>query len=87
MLLTQRFILEPQVELNLYSRADPRRLVGSGVSDLDAGLRLRYEIVRKFAPYIGVSYSKSFGTTAAFTRAAGGPTSQLQIAVGVRAWL
>ena len=53
LLLTQRLILQPQVELNVYSKGDPARLVGAGFSDIDTGLRLRYEFSRKFAPYLG----------------------------------
>ncbi|HEY2662145.1 MAG TPA: copper resistance protein B, partial [Caulobacteraceae bacterium] len=59
LLLTQRLILSPQGEVNLYSRADPIRHIGAGVSQLDAGLRLRYEITRKFAPYIGVAIERA----------------------------
>ena len=50
LLLTQRLILQPQIEIDLYSKADPARLVGAGFSDIDTGLRLRYEISRNFAP-------------------------------------
>jgi copper resistance protein B len=58
-LLTQRLVLEPQLEVNGYTRADGPMQVGSGWSQLDAGARLRYEIRRKFAPYAGVSYVRS----------------------------
>jgi copper resistance protein B len=85
-LLTQRLILEPQIEINLYTKDDPRRLVGSGLSDIDTGLRLRYEITRKFAPYIGVSYESKFGNTADFVRSEGEKPSALRFTVGVRAW-
>jgi len=54
LLLTQRLILQPQIELNIYSKADPSRLVGAGFSDIDTGLRLRYEFSRTFAPYLGI---------------------------------
>ena len=55
LLITQQLILQPQIELNLYSKADPARLVGAGFSDIDTGLRLRYEFSRNFAPYLGWS--------------------------------
>ena len=55
LLITNRLILQPEVELNFYSKGDPAREVGAGLSDIDAGLRLRYELTRKFAPYIGVA--------------------------------
>jgi copper resistance protein B len=59
LLLMQRLVLEPQVELNGYTRADRQMQIASGWSQIDAGIRLRYEIGRKFAPYIGVSYVRS----------------------------
>ncbi|TPW33692.1 copper resistance protein B [Oecophyllibacter saccharovorans] len=60
-LLTNRLILQPQVEMNFYSAADRARGVGQGLSDIDTGLRLRYEIWRKFAPYVGVTYDGPLG--------------------------
>jgi copper resistance protein B len=86
LLLTQRLILQPQVEFNVYSKADPARLVGAGFSDIDTGLRLRYEFSRKFAPYIGVVYQGKFGQTANFARQAGESTGDVRFAFGVRAW-
>jgi len=71
LLLTQRLILQPQIELNLYSKADPDRRIGSGLSDIDAGLRLRYELSRKFEPYLGVTYSEQTGASADFRAVAG----------------
>ena len=49
-------ILQPQIEIDLYSKADPARLIGARFSSIDTGLRLRYEFSRNFAPYIGVVY-------------------------------
>jgi copper resistance protein B len=85
-LLTNRLILQPEAEVNLYGRSDPARRIGSGVSDLDAGLRLRYEISRKFAPYVGVTWAKKFGTTADLARRAGESTDDVRLAVGLRTW-
>jgi copper resistance protein B len=85
-LLTQRLILQPQVELNLYSKADPVRLVGAGFSDIDTGLRLRYEFSRKFAPYIGVVYQGKFGQTANLARQASESTGDFRFVFGVRTW-
>ncbi|MGI9170238.1 MAG: copper resistance protein B [Caulobacteraceae bacterium] len=85
-LLTNRLIAEPEAEVNLYARDDPARRIGSGLSDLDAGLRLRYEITRKFAPYVAVTYEQKFGPTAAFVRAAGERSSDVRFATGVKAW-
>ena len=86
LLITQRLILQPQLELNVYSKADPARLVGVGFSDIDTGLRLRYEFNRKFAPYLGVVYEGKFGQTATFTRQAGESTGDFRFVFGIRAW-
>jgi copper resistance protein B len=86
LLITQRLILQPQIELNVYSKADPARLVGTGFSDIDTGLRLRYEFTRTFAPYIGVVYQGKFGQTVNFARRAGESTGDVRFAFGVRVW-
>jgi copper resistance protein B len=86
LLITQRLILQPMAELNLYTKADPKRQIGTGFSDLDVGLRLRYEISRKFAPYIGVAYEKKFGQTGRLAAADGEKTDALRLTVGVRTW-
>jgi copper resistance protein B len=86
LLLTQRLILQPQVEVNLYSKADPVRMVGAGFSDIDTGLRLRYELDRKFAPYLGVVYEGKFGQTASFARRAGASTGDVRFVFGIRTW-
>jgi copper resistance protein B len=87
LLLTQRLILQPQIEVNLYSKADPARLTGAGFSDIDTGLRLRYEFSRKFAPYIGVVYEGKFGQTASYAKRAGESTGDFRFVFGVRLWL
>ena len=86
LLFTQRLILQPQIELNIYSKADPARLTGPGFSDIDTGLRLRYELSRQFAPYIGVVYQGKFGQTANFVRQAGESTGDVRFVFGIRAW-
>jgi copper resistance protein B len=83
---TQRLILQPQLELNLYTRDDPARRTGAGLSDLDTGLRLRYEISRKFAPYVGLTYERRFARSADFARADGDRTGDLRFTAGVRSW-
>jgi copper resistance protein B len=85
-LFTQRWVLTPEFETNLYGEKDPERGVGSGLSDVEFGIRLRYEIRREFAPYVGVNWWKKFGDTADFARAAGGDTDDVQILLGLRAW-
>lgn len=84
--VTQRTFLVPALEANLYSKSDPDRGIGSGLSDLSFGLRLRHEIRREFAPYIGVNWTHRFGGTAALARVAGQPTTERQFVVGVRSW-
>ncbi len=86
LLLTQRLILAPDIEINLYGKNDPNVGIGSGLSDIEAGLRLRYEIRREVAPYIGVNWSRLFGNTADFARIAGESTSETQFVIGLRAW-
>lgn len=85
-LFTQRLILQPELEANLYGRDDPRRGIGRGLSDVQFGVRLRYEIRRELAPYVGMQFVRRFGRTADFARAAGQPVSDHQIVVGLRLW-
>jgi copper resistance protein B len=85
-LVTNRLILQPKFEMNFYGKDDPARGIGSGLSDSSLGLRLRYEINRQFAPYIGVSWDKTFGQTADYLRNQGESTSGLNVLAGVRIW-
>lgn len=87
LLLTQRLIVQPEAEINLYGRPDPARQLGSGLSDLDVGLRVRYEFRRELAPYVGVAWRRLFGGTADRARAGGVRPSDLQFLAGVRLWL
>jgi copper resistance protein B len=84
--LTQRLILQPRTELEFAAQDIPESRIGSGLSRGEFGLRLRYEIRREFAPYIGVSYERSFGDTADFVRADGEEPSSTRFVVGLRAW-
>jgi copper resistance protein B len=86
LLLTQRLILQPRLEVNLYGRDDPQRGIGSGLSDATAGLRLRYEFTRKFAPYVGVEFDRKFGRTADLARNAGEPAFDPRLVAGLRLW-
>ena len=86
LLITQRLILEPELETNLYGKADPARRLGSGLSDAGLSLRLRYEIRREFAPYVGVVWQRVFGGTADFRRAENKSVFDRQIVAGVRIW-
>ena len=86
LLLTQRLVLQPGLELAAHGRDDPQKHLGAGLSDLKAGLRLRYEWHREFAPYVGVRWVGHFGDTADFRRAAGEKTDEWQWLAGIRAW-
>lgn len=86
LLLTNRLILQPLVEVSLFGKDDPERGVGSGLSTAEAGLRLRYEFNRRFAPYIGVVHERAFGGTADFHRAEGEDTQDTRVVAGVRIW-
>lgn len=85
-LFTNRLILQPKLELNFYGQDDPERGIGSGLSTASIGLRLRYEITRQFAPYLGVSWDKTFGQTADYLRSEGESTTELTALAGVRVW-
>jgi copper resistance protein B len=86
MFLTQRLVLQPKLELDLYGKDDVANGIGSGLSDAEVGLRLRYEIRREFAPYIGVVWSRQFGATADLVRDRGDDAQDVQFVVGLRAW-
>ncbi len=86
LLLTQRVVLQPQLELNAYGKDDPARGIGSGLSDATAGLRLRYDISRQFSPYIGVEWSGRFGRTGDYVRAAGERRDTTDVVAGVHFW-
>lgn len=85
-LLTNRLILQPTAEINLYGKNDPQRATGSGLSDTEVGLRLRYEIRREFAPYIGVTWNRAYGKTADYRLEEGEDQSDTRFVVGVRMW-
>lgn len=86
MLLTQRWVLQPTVEINLHGRNDESRGVGSGLSDASAGLRLRYEISRQFAPYVGVSWNRAYGNSADLRRVEGEDANEARLVAGIRFW-
>lgn len=85
-LLTQRLILQPRLDLNAALQDAPKFGVGSGLNNVEAGLRLRYEIRREFAPYVGVTWIRQLGQTADLSRAAGSPVDDLRFVLGLRLW-
>ncbi|OCC23012.1 copper resistance protein CopB [Croceicoccus estronivorus] len=84
--ITQRLILQPRVELNLSAQDIPEMGIGAGLDRAEAGLRLRYELVREFAPYIGIEQEWKVGRSAEYARASGEDPSVTNYVVGVRFW-
>lgn len=85
-LFTQKLIMTPSVEVNVHSKNDMSAGVGSGLSDIELGLRLRYEIKREFAPYIGVNWIRKYGNTADLATLAGEDKADIQFVLGIKAW-
>jgi copper resistance protein B len=84
--ITQRWVVQPQAELNFYSKDDPARQTGSGFSDIDTGVRIRYELTRKFNPYLGWAYAGKYGGSARYTRQSREATSNSSFVFGLRVW-
>jgi copper resistance protein B len=84
--LTQRLILQPRVEFNLAAQDVPELGIGAGMDSISLGVRLRYEIVREFAPYIGVEQDWRIAGSADYAKARGEPTGLTNFVVGVRLW-
>lgn len=86
LLFTNRLVLQPLAELEIYGKSDPARGIGAGLSTAEMGLRLRYEFRREFAPYVGLTWSRKFGRTADLAREAGDEVGGARFVVGVRTW-
>lgn len=84
--LSERWILHPELEFNAHGRSDPDRGIGAGLGTMQAGLRLRYEITRQFAPYVGLEYQQAFGGTADFRRREGESVRDARLVLGLRVW-
>ena len=84
--ITNRWILQPRAEINLSAEEIPELRIGSGLTSLQIGARLRYEIRKEFAPYVGVEWTRSFGRTADFLEADGRSSEDTRLVVGIRAW-
>lgn len=85
-LVTQRLVAEPEIELNAALQSAPEWGVGKGLNDMELGLRLRYEVRREFAPYVGYAWTRRFGETADLGRLEGGAVSEGVIVAGLRTW-
>ncbi|WP_022698143.1 copper resistance protein B [Euryhalocaulis caribicus] len=86
LLLTQRLILQPRIETGFAFQDAPERDLGAGFTELETGVRLRYEIKREIAPYIGVSWSRTLGETASIARSLGEKEDAVSAVIGVRLW-
>jgi copper resistance protein B len=86
LLITNRLVLQPLAEVEIYGKSDPERGIGAGLSSADFGLRVRYEFKREFAPYVGVTWNHKFFDTADFAREDGESVRSTRLAVGVRLW-
>jgi len=86
LLLTQRLKLQPRLEFNVSANDVPERSIGRGLVDTEAGLRLRYEIRREFAPYVGVRWERLYGDSRDMARDTGSDVSTTSFVIGVRAW-
>lgn len=84
--LTQDLVLEPHLELNLAAQDDPSRGIGAGITDVEASLQLRYEIVREIAPFVEVSWERKLGETAQIARAAGDDVEETSVHIGLKVW-
>lgn len=84
--LTQRLILQPRLEIDASASDVPELEIGSGLSSIEAGLRLRYEFRKEFAPYVGVEWSRALGNTADYIEARGGEAEDTRVVVGLKAW-
>ena len=85
-LFTQRLVLQPELELDAYGKDDPQKLIGAGLSDIALGLRLRYELRREIAPYVGIYWNWRFGESADLARAVGEDDSEFTALAGLRVW-
>lgn len=85
-LLSDRWSLQWRAEANLLGQADPALRLGAGLTDVEAGLRLRYAITRQFAPYVGIEHERRFGTTADLHRASGEAAGETRVVAGIRVW-
>ena len=86
LLLTQRLKLQPRLEADFYGKDDTERALGSGLSDLIVGLRLRYEFLRELAPYMGIEWAGKYGGTADYARALGDSSKETRWVAGLRFW-
>lgn len=86
LLITQQLVVQPEIEASVYGKNDPARQISSGLSDLQLALRLRYEIRREFAPYLGFAWRRNLGVPAPILHGGGSGTGAVQWVAGFQAW-
>ncbi|GEQ98285.1 hypothetical protein JCM17844_19220 [Iodidimonas gelatinilytica] len=86
LMLTQRLVAQPRIELNFAAQDIEESGIGAGLSSAEVGLRLRYEVRRQFAPYIGISWERLVGDSADFARARGSDPGETSVVFGLRFW-
>lgn len=86
MLLTQRLVLQPRLETAVAVQSVPEFGIGAGFNDVQLGVRLRYELIREVAPYVGVAWQRLLMETATLARAAGEPVGEVSFVAGLRLW-
>lgn len=84
--VTQQLVLEPHLEINAYAQDVLDRGIGAGVSDIELGLQVRYEIARQFAPFVDLVWERQLGETASIARAAGDDVEKTSLRIGLRVW-
>ncbi|QGY42079.1 copper resistance protein B [Pseudodesulfovibrio cashew] len=85
-LLTQKLVLTPELEMNFFGKDDSATQTGSGLSETAMGIRLRYEIIREFAPYIGLDWTRLWGKSADYAKEEGGDYDNIRFVTGIRFW-
>lgn len=85
-LITQRLIIQPRIEVEFAAQDIAERGIGRGITKIEPGVRMRFEFIREFAPYIGIEYEAKLGETAELSRSAGEDPDGIKLIVGLRAW-
>ncbi|GGI83938.1 hypothetical protein GCM10007973_20570 [Polymorphobacter multimanifer] len=86
LLISNRLIATPMVETDFYLTDAPERRVGAGFSTIEAGVQLRYEVRRKFAPYVSLMFDRKLGETARLARLDGEDVGGWSLRSGLRVW-
>ncbi|MDX3908325.1 MAG: copper resistance protein B [Sphingobium sp.] len=84
--ITQRLVFQPRIEANFAAQNVAQNRIGAGLVNVELGARLRYEVTRQFAPYVGLSYDAKMGQTADYARADGDDPTSTSLVAGVRIW-